>query len=60
MRTAVALNLHRKVQSADVKPDAIEIRSKVFWSVFNLERTLAFTLGRPVSLMDIIISVDVS
>lgn len=60
MRTAVALNLHRKVEGSDVKPEVVAQRSRIFWSVYNLERLLAFTLSRPVSLDDSDISVEVS
>lgn len=63
MRTAVSLGLHRN-QQADVLPgtdnmtpkqkqELVDFRSRVFWSVYGIERINGLVLGRPFSLSDV-------
>jgi hypothetical protein len=47
-RAAQAKGLHQQYsKDCSLSPEHIEERSKVFWSVYALEKTVTFRLGRP-------------
>ncbi|KAG7845249.1 hypothetical protein KL941_003094 [Ogataea angusta] len=51
IRTAVALGLHRKpYRNCDANLE--DLRSRVFWSAYGMERINALVLGRPFSISD--------
>lgn len=50
MRLATSLGLHRARQSTNLVDD--EMAKRVFWSLYNLDRLIAVTLGRPLSIAD--------
>ncbi|KAI1430797.1 fungal-specific transcription factor domain-containing protein [Xylaria sp. CBS 124048] len=58
MRACVDLGLHCKRNEAGLDPYTIQMRRRIFWSVYSLERTIAICLGRPLSLPDRTIDVD--
>lgn len=59
MRTAVSLELHRKPCSPRTHNSGLEqhvlqdLRSKVFWSAYSLERISGLMLGRPFCISDV-------
>ncbi len=52
MRTCVDLGLHREAHYAKTTPYEGQLRRRLFWSVYFLERVIAVSLGRPYSLAD--------
>jgi hypothetical protein len=63
IRYAVELGLHRKIKSSDLSPEdcyRIQLRRRVFWSAYVLDRAISLTLGRPFALSEGDIDVDVS
>ncbi|PLW38398.1 hypothetical protein PCANC_13675 [Puccinia coronata f. sp. avenae] len=53
MRTALELGLHRKTPKAlQLSPFHEENKKRIWWSVYALERTMAFQLGRPIAIQD--------
>jgi hypothetical protein len=52
MRTCVDLGLHREAHYKNVTPYEGQLRRRLFWSVYFLERVIATSLGRPYSLAD--------
>lgn len=62
LRQCVELGLHRKIIWSKTKsnPLKVELRKRVFWCSYNLDRAVAFTLGRPVGIADDDIDVEVS
>ncbi|KAA1124089.1 hypothetical protein PGTUg99_026746 [Puccinia graminis f. sp. tritici] len=53
MRTALELGLHRKTPKAQqLSPFHEETKKRIWWSVYALERTIAFQLGRPIAIQD--------
>ncbi len=52
MRTCVDLGLHREAHYAKVTPYEGQLRRRLFWSVYFLERIIAISLGRPYSIAD--------
>jgi hypothetical protein len=57
MQTAISLGLHKKTAPP---PADIELRSRIWWSIYNLDRSLAAGLGRPLGIADSDIDADVS
>lgn len=59
VRTAVALDLHRKLGSPRGMVDGLEqhvlqnLRSTVFWCAYSIERLIAMTVGRPFCISDV-------
>ncbi|ORX35941.1 fungal-specific transcription factor domain-domain-containing protein [Kockovaella imperatae] len=51
-RVAIALNLHRKNEDVNVSSEVAEIRRRVFYSLYNVERLVATTLSRPLVISD--------
>lgn len=56
MRLATSLGLHKARPSASVEEE--EMAKRAFWSLYNLDRLIAVTLGRPLGLADEDITVD--
>ncbi|MCJ1245580.1 hypothetical protein MMC30_002784 [Trapelia coarctata] len=53
MRYSVALGLHLRNENPRLPDTAKEIRYRVWWAIFGLERTLGVMTGRPTSVVDI-------
>ncbi|KAI0448154.1 fungal-specific transcription factor domain-containing protein [Xylaria telfairii] len=58
MRTSIDLGLHTKRHEGTLDSYTIQMRRRLFWSVYSLERTIAICLGRPLSIPDRQIDVD--
>ncbi|EEA23057.1 hypothetical protein TMatcc_001920 [Talaromyces marneffei ATCC 18224] len=58
MRTCIDLGLHRK--NKEINRDSITSQRyrALFWTVYSLERTISISLGRPVSIADRHIDVE--
>lgn len=56
IRLATSLSLHKSPPSSSLVEE--EIAKRVFWSLYNLDRLIAATLGRPLGIADEDISVD--
>lgn len=52
VRMAQDLGLHRFTRHASITPLEKQVRRKVFWSVYSLDRMLAMALGRPLGIED--------
>jgi hypothetical protein len=61
LRQCIELGLHRKILWSKVESDTLktQMRRRVFWCSYNLDRAAALTLGRPVGIADCDIDVDV-
>ena len=46
------MHFQRFTRHVSIKPLEKQIRRKVFWSVYSLDRMLAMTLGRPIGIED--------
>lgn len=60
IRLAVGLGLHRRVGPEKGSPAELERRRRTWWSLYNFDRVVAFTLGRPLSIADEDIDIEVS
>ncbi|KAI0200455.1 fungal-specific transcription factor domain-containing protein [Astrocystis sublimbata] len=58
MRTCIDLGLHTKRHEGNLDPYTIQMHRRLFWSVYSLERTIAICLGRPLSIPDRQIDVE--
>ncbi|KAL4918140.1 fungal-specific transcription factor domain-containing protein [Aspergillus aurantiobrunneus] len=52
MRTAIDLGLHRKANEINLDPITAQLRRRLFWTVYYLERVVSVSLGRPFSIAD--------
>lgn len=52
VRMAQDLGLHRITRQLNASPIDKQVRKKVFWCVYTLDRMLALTLGRPIGILD--------
>ncbi|KAJ3528390.1 hypothetical protein NM208_g10220 [Fusarium decemcellulare] len=52
MRMAVNMGMHRAVGADDLHPQVRELRNRLWWTLYTLERQLTFQLGRPLMLDD--------
>ncbi|KAG2411740.1 hypothetical protein HFD88_009296 [Aspergillus terreus] len=52
MRTAIDLGLHRKANEINLDPVSAQMRRRLFWTVYYLERVVSMSLGRPFSIAD--------
>ncbi|KAL6232946.1 hypothetical protein BDW75DRAFT_9217 [Aspergillus navahoensis] len=52
MRTAIDLGLHRKANETNLDPITAQMRRRLFWTVYYLERVVSVSLGRPFSIAD--------
>ena len=51
-RQAITLGLSRTDACPDLSPHEEEIRHRLFWSIFTLDRMLAVSIGHPMGLVD--------
>ncbi|KAJ6014958.1 C6 transcription factor [Penicillium herquei] len=58
MRTAIDLGLHRKANEISMDPFSAQMRRRLFWTVYYLERVVSMSLGRPFSISDRHIDLD--
>lgn len=56
LQSAISLDLHRKLTTP---PADAEIRNRIWWTIYNHERSLAVGSGRPLSIADGEIDADV-
>lgn len=63
MRIAIDLGLHRKTSTMATPSLPNELRKRLFWSCYNLDRQVSIPLGRPFALsnreIDVPLSLDV-
>ncbi|RAK80821.1 uncharacterized protein BO72DRAFT_370200 [Aspergillus fijiensis CBS 313.89] len=59
MRICVDLGLHRESQYRAMRPHAAQLRRRLFWSVYLVERYVCWSLGRPFSIAETDIDADV-
>jgi hypothetical protein len=52
MRTCVDLGLHREAHYGSISPYEGQLRRRLFWTVYFLERVIAVSVGRPYSIAD--------
>ena len=52
MRTCIDLGMHRKSNERGFADDVADSRRRLFWTVYYLERMIAISLGRPLSISD--------
>ena len=52
MRTAIDLGLHREAHYTQIKPYQCQLRRRLFWTVYFLDRIVSVSLGRPVGIAD--------
>ncbi|OIW23405.1 hypothetical protein CONLIGDRAFT_624528 [Coniochaeta ligniaria NRRL 30616] len=52
MRTCIDLGMHRKANERGLSGDDVDRRRRLFWTVYYLERMIAISLGRPLSISD--------
>ena len=58
MRYCIDFSLHRKVQACHYSLFQLEMRKRVFWSAYVIDRNISIALGRPLSLQDRDIDVE--
>lgn len=58
MRTAIDMGLHRKANEINLDPFTAQMHRRLFWTVYYLERVVSMSLGRPFSLSDRHIDVE--
>ncbi|KAL0944823.1 C6 transcription factor [Colletotrichum truncatum] len=58
MRTSIDLGLHRAAYEQNLPEPTVQKRRRLFWSVYSLERAIAISLGRPLSIADNQIDVE--
>lgn len=58
MRTAIDLGLHRTANEINMDPFTAQMRRRLFWVVYFLERGVSMSLGRPFSISDRHIDLD--
>lgn len=58
MRTAIDIGLHRKANELNLDPFTAQMRRRLFWTVYYLERVVSMSLGRPFSIADRHIDVE--
>lgn len=52
MRTCIDLGMHRRGYEQGLPSNVIQTRRRLFWTVYALERTIAISLGRPLSISE--------
>ncbi|KAK9236424.1 fungal-specific transcription factor domain-containing protein [Lipomyces kononenkoae] len=52
LRIAIALGFHRQSSVANLNLINQELRKRVFWAIYSLDRVLSTILGRPITLHD--------
>ncbi|PYI16218.1 hypothetical protein BO99DRAFT_366519 [Aspergillus violaceofuscus CBS 115571] len=59
MRICVDLGLHRESQYRAMRPHDAQLRRRLFWSVYLVERYVCWSLGRPFSIAETEIDANV-
>ena len=59
MRICIDLGLHREAYYRNLKPFEAQLRRRLFWCVYVIERYVSSSLGRPFSIAEEEIDVDV-
>ncbi|RHZ47700.1 Zn(II)2Cys6 transcription factor [Aspergillus thermomutatus] len=52
LKMAIQNGMHRKYQGEGLTPRMIEVRNRVFWTAYTIEKRVSILHGRPVSLSD--------
>ncbi|CAK7226152.1 hypothetical protein SBRCBS47491_006134 [Sporothrix bragantina] len=52
MRTCIDLGMHREAYEVGIPLALVQRRRLLFWTVYSLDRTIAMSLGRPLSITD--------
>ncbi|EAL88730.1 hypothetical protein KXW98_009021 [Aspergillus fumigatus] len=52
LKMAIQNGMHRKYQGEGLGPRMIEVRNRVFWTAYTIEKRVSILHGRPVSLSD--------
>ncbi|GLA12768.1 hypothetical protein AnigIFM63309_007604 [Aspergillus niger] len=52
LKMAIQNGMHRKYTGEGLSPRMIEIRNRVFWTAYTIEKRVSILHGRPVSLLD--------
>lgn len=52
MRIAIDLGLHRRTSAMNAQSLENELRKRLFWSCYNLDRQVSIPLGRPFAISD--------
>jgi hypothetical protein len=60
MRLSIELGLHRKKKTNSRPTLQSELEKRLFWACYYFDRDLAFALGRPPSISDHDVDIEVS
>ncbi|RAH48976.1 Zn(II)2Cys6 transcription factor [Aspergillus brunneoviolaceus CBS 621.78] len=52
LKMAIQNGMHRKYSGEGMSPRMVEIRNRVFWTAYTIEKRVSILHGRPVSLSD--------
>ncbi|KAL4929092.1 Zn(II)2Cys6 transcription factor [Aspergillus undulatus] len=52
LKMAIQNGMHRKYSGEGLRPHMVEIRNRVFWTAYTIEKRVSILHGRPVSLSD--------
>ncbi|PYH93067.1 C6 transcription factor [Aspergillus ellipticus CBS 707.79] len=52
LKMAIQNGMHRKYYGEGLSPRMVEIRNRVFWTAYTIEKRVSILHGRPVSLLD--------
>ncbi|WBW73392.1 DNA-binding transcription factor [Schizosaccharomyces osmophilus] len=52
LTAAVANGLHRSCENPDIDPKTKELRNRLWWSVYTMDRLISIATGRPLSIAD--------
>ncbi|KZF20282.1 hypothetical protein L228DRAFT_285007 [Xylona heveae TC161] len=52
LKIAVASGLHRRANESGLSAPVLEIRNRLWWSIYSLERVLSIKMGRPESIRE--------
>ncbi|KAB8209094.1 hypothetical protein BDV34DRAFT_210439 [Aspergillus parasiticus] len=52
LKMAIQNGMHRRYQGEGLSPRMIEVRNRVFWTAYTIEKRVSILHGRPVSLSD--------
>ncbi|KAI9151510.1 Pyrimidine pathway regulatory protein [Paramyrothecium foliicola] len=52
LRLALGIDLHRQETNTSGDFVQAEMRKRVFWSVYNMDRSISIAMGRPIGLQD--------
>ncbi|KAM0746562.1 hypothetical protein T439DRAFT_329671 [Meredithblackwellia eburnea MCA 4105] len=61
IRLCVSLGLHRKLRgprAATISPYVLQLRKRLFWTAYYLDRMMSMSLGRPMGISDRDIDID--